>query len=331
MRRVILCLLVLLCGSRSTAQHTFSIVAVDTITGEVGSAGATCLDEIREGLAAVVISDVIPGVGAIHTQALLDNANKRNARRLLSQGQHPNDIMNWLISNDARGIPNVRQYGVAMLDRNGQAEAAAFTGRDAFNFKGHIVGDTYAIQGNILLNNAILENMETGFQQTQGSLSEKLMGAMEAVQVAGADSRCFSEGVSSRSAFLRVARPDDPEFALSLDLQVNSTPFRVEPIAVLRDQFEAYQLVGTNNLNAAAIKIFPNPTDNIINIELPYTSSWVIEVFELDGKLLYSANLNVKEHRIEELPPRANILLLRVTENKKSGLSITKKILRGVE
>ena len=64
-------LLLGLISHKSYAQHTFSIVAVDAITGEIGSAGATCLDidDLGGEEGALVISDIIRGVGAIHSQA----------------------------------------------------------------------------------------------------------------------------------------------------------------------------------------------------------------------------------------------------------------------
>ncbi|HOI32111.1 MAG TPA: hypothetical protein PLC47_05045, partial [Bacteroidales bacterium] len=61
------------------AQDTFSIVAVDTITGEVGSAGASCLDNSAITGGAVIISDIIPGRGAIHTHSYWVSANQINA------------------------------------------------------------------------------------------------------------------------------------------------------------------------------------------------------------------------------------------------------------
>ena len=135
---------------------------------------------------------------------------------------------------------------VAGLEVRLDARAAAFTGDNCMDWKGHIVGPNYAIQGNILLSKAILTGMEEGFLGTEGSLAEKLMAAMQGANVAGADARCLDEGVSSRSVFLRVAYPgDDPE-DLTLDIVVAITPFGVEPIDVLQEEFNAWN--GTSGL-----------------------------------------------------------------------------------
>ena len=241
-----LILLLLLTGGLASAQDTFSIVAVDLATGQVGSAGATCLDDNQIAGGAVIISDVIPDVGAIHTQSYWIPANQNAAHdQVVSGGLSPDELMAWLEENDAENTPAVRQYGMADLV-SGVARAAAFTGDNCFDFKGHIVGDNYAIQGNILLGEEILTQMEAGFLQTEGTLAEKLMAALQGANVAGADTRCLDEGVSSRSAFLRVADPGDDPDALTLDIVVSLTPFGVEPIDVLQEAFNVWN--GTSAL-----------------------------------------------------------------------------------
>ena len=242
---LLLGLFLCVCGT-AEAQDTFSIVAVDLATGQVGSAGATCLDDNQIAGGAVIISDVIPDVGAIHTQSYWIPANQNAAHdQVVDNGLSPEELMAWLEDNDAENNPAVRQYGMADLV-SGVARAAAFTGANCFDVKDHIVGEHYAIQGNILLGEEILTQMEAGFLETPGTLAEKLMAALQGANVAGADTRCLEEGVSSRSAFLRVAYPgDDPE-ALTLDLVVSLTPFGVEPIDVLQEEFNAWN--GTSGL-----------------------------------------------------------------------------------
>ena len=238
-KSLLLSLLLLVCGF-SNAQDTFSIVAVDLATGHVGSAGATCLDDNQISGGAVIISDVIPDVGAIHTQSYWIPANQNAAHdQVVDNGLSPEALMAWLEDNDDENNPAVRQYGMADLV-TGSARAAAFTGDNCFDWKGHIVGEHYAIQGNILLGEEILTQMEAGFLETEGTLAEKLMAALQGANVAGADTRCLDEGVSSRSAFIRVAHPGDDPDDLTLDLVVSLTPFGVEPIDVLQAEFDAW-------------------------------------------------------------------------------------------
>ena len=87
MKRIV-AIFFLLSISNLYSQHTFSIVAVDTLTGEIGSAGATCGDSIiwPGTPGAYIISDILPGVGAIHTQSFWLASNQVNARVQMQQG-----------------------------------------------------------------------------------------------------------------------------------------------------------------------------------------------------------------------------------------------------
>ncbi|HNL38001.1 MAG TPA: DUF1028 domain-containing protein, partial [Saprospiraceae bacterium] len=204
------------------AQHTFSIVAIDTITGEVGSAGASCLDDntFPGSGGAIIISDLLPGKGAIHTQSFWLEANQNNARQKMQEGLSPADILLWLKQNDPEGPfgAQKRQYGIVDFDPQGHPRSAAFTGNSCFDWKGHRVGANYAIQGNILLGPEVVDSMEARFLAAEGSLSDKLMAALQGANMVGADTRCTDNGTSSLSAFLRVAQPGDNDGQYWLDL-----------------------------------------------------------------------------------------------------------------
>src|SRR5688500_7631459 len=90
--------------SLTRAQHTFSIVAVDSVTGEIGSAGATCGDSIvwPGTPGAKIISEIIPGKGAIHTQSYYLAANQTNAHNRMMAGDSPKQIIAWLVANDVQ-------------------------------------------------------------------------------------------------------------------------------------------------------------------------------------------------------------------------------------
>ena len=192
---------------------TFSIVAIDTETGEIGSAGGSCI------AGSIIISDIHPGIGAIHTQSYYLPANQNYASNLMDQGFNPNQIISNLVLNDAQNNPSIRQYGVVSFDDDGQS--ASYTGDNCSDWKGHINETIYAIQGNILLNSSILDSMESKFITTAGPLTHKLMAALQGAKVPGADSRCLEEGISTYSAFIRVAKTND-ENEYYMDLNVNS-------------------------------------------------------------------------------------------------------------
>lgn len=233
----------------SYLMATFSIVAVDTTTGEVGSAGGSCI------AGSIIISDIHPGVGAIHTQAYYLPSNQNYATSLMDEGYSPSEIMELLEENDVQNNPTIRQYGVVDLFSGNNygliyeyecdeiegaiwhgtsgsdqlaecsdptiARSASFTGINCSNWKGHINGINYAIQGNILLNENILLGIERGFNLTNGSLDQKLMAALQEAKFPGADIRCLDEGISTLSAFIRVAKPSD-ENEYYMDLNINS-------------------------------------------------------------------------------------------------------------
>ena len=204
------------------SNDTFSIVAVDTLTGQIGSAGASCIQ------GSIIISDIHPGLGAIHTQSYWNASNQDSASSLMEQGYAPQDIIDWLVENDAQNNPTIRQYGVVDLLNGGRS--AAFTGENCSDFKGHKIGDTYAIQGNILLGQSILDDMEEAFLTQYGTFEEKLMASLMAANVVGADTRCTPYGTPSISAFIRVSDPNDYEDQLFMDINVNNAPLTLNPL-----------------------------------------------------------------------------------------------------
>jgi len=283
------------------SQHTFSIVAVDTITEEIGSAGATCGDSIiwPGTPGAYIISDILPGVGAIHTQSFWLASNQVNARVQMQQGSTPNQIISWLVAHDAQNNPQSRQYGVVDY-HNGSARSAAFTGTSCFDYKNHILGPNYAIQGNILLGQQILDSMEYYFLNTNGCLPEKLMAAMNGAKVVGADTRCMVEGTSSLSAFLRMALPTDNYNNLFLDINVAGTPLNIEPIDVLETKYNQWKnnnisycdsVSSTEISQKKNVEIHPNPTNDFITISNVEKSN-KIELFSLNGKFLKTLTSN---------------------------------------
>ena len=308
----------LLITSSVFSQHTFSIVAVDTITGEIGSAGATCGDSIiwPGTPGAYIISDILPGVGAIHTQSFWLASNQVNARVQMQQGSTPNQIISWLVAHDVQNNPQSRQYGVVDY-QNGSSRSAAFTGTNCYDYKNHILGPNYAIQGNILLGQQILDSMEYYFLNTTGCLPEKLMVAMNGAKVVGADTRCMVEGTSSLSAFLRMALPTDNYNDLFLDINVAGTAPNVEPIDVLQTKYNQWKnsnisycdsISSTEIYQKKNVEIHPNPTNDFITIS-NIEESKKIELFSLNGKFLET----VKSYNFSLKNFSEGIYILKVT------------------
>ena len=222
------------------AQDTFSIVAVDTVTGEIGSAGASC---VGGGVGAFILSDVIEGIGAIHTQAYWNATNQQNAHNRMLEGLSPQEIVDWLVANDAGGNPTIRQYGIVDLTRYG--ESAAYTGVNCNDYKNHVTAPGYAIQGNILLDQIIIDTMQTTFLNTPGPLADRLMATLQAAKIIGADTRCAVRGTSSQSGFVKVVRIGDGGTPY-LQIVVGNTPIGKDPIDSLQTMFNNWKIAKFN-------------------------------------------------------------------------------------
>lgn len=286
------------------AQETFSIVAVDTATGEVGSAGASCI------AGSIIISDLVPGVGAMNAQAwvCIPNVNLQTGINLMKQGFSPQAILDSVLADDkcfSQGFDtNYRQYGIVAIDStNNMPSSVGFTGDSADNYKNHITGYNYAIQGNILLGPQILDSIEAGFVNTQGDLACKLMAALQGANVPGADSRCLPDGTSSKSAFIRIAKPGDILGLFYVNLNVNSVPFGVEPIDSLQVLFDNEFIdcdppIGILEIAPDDIfKVYPNPAnDKIYFYYNPATSQqsdrFTVTLYDLLGNLMISVEMN---------------------------------------
>ena len=275
MKKILLSLFSLIFVITLTAQDTFSIVAVDEETGEVGSAGATCVDGIAAWGGIQLLNKIIPGRGGVNAQAwvcLNPHINLDNAIAQMELGLSPQEILDWLYANDecnAQGFdPEYRQYGVVDFDEDGNARTAAFTGNSADDYKGHIVGPNYAIQGNILKGEEVITMMEDGFVNTEGSLAEKLMAAMQGANMIGADKRCEDRLTSSTSAFLRVYGPNDELGDPLVELSILEMPFGEEPIDSLQTLFDEWFTINYvfNVDNTSAVKVFPNPVKDELQV-----------------------------------------------------------------
>jgi uncharacterized Ntn-hydrolase superfamily protein len=275
------------------AQDTFSILGMDTVTGEIGAAGASCVDLFANPFFSNdFITELFPDTGAIACQASYLQGNQANARARMRAGDNPAQLMSWLVANDVQGNPHLRQYGA--LRRSGSAvQTAAYTGTNCMNYKNHIVGPGYTIHGNILQGQHILDSMEAGFKRATGGLACKLMAALQGARVVGADTRCSSNGSSSLFAFIKVTQPSDtfgkPSFILSLKTHANAG---IEPIDSLQKLFDAVKscTVNTAGLPAYALNgepvIFPNPAFRVVHIRGGNTLI-KCQVYDVAGREVY--------------------------------------------
>lgn len=279
---LLLLIIIVLFSGTIYSQDTFSITAVDPVTGLVGSAGASCV------AGSIILSDLHPNRGVIHTQASYNATNQQVARNLMNLGYTPQQIIDSVVARD--GNPTIRQYGITDFVGN-NIRTAGYTGVNCTNYKNHNLGPTFTVQGNILLGQRILDSMYTRYMNTPGTMADKLMAALHGAKVIGADTRC-NPVRSSISAFLRVAKPTDPQSGpYWLDLNVQSVPSPKDPIDSLQVLYNNWLLTGvSNNQNIypeayTLYQNYPNPFNpqTTIMFDIAKLSFVKLAVFDMTG------------------------------------------------
>jgi uncharacterized Ntn-hydrolase superfamily protein len=204
---------------------TFSIVAVDLSTGEVGVAVASKF---------LAVGAVVPwaraGAGAVATQAWANLSYGPDGLDLLAQGLPAGDVVTTLTEPDEKR--DHRQVGV--VDAAGRA--AAWTGSECYAWAGHRHGNGYTCQGNILASADVVAAMAETFERTPGLFPERLLAALEAGDSAGGDRR------GRQSAALYVAKEKGSYGGYldrAIDLRVDD---HATPIGELRKLLDLHRL-----------------------------------------------------------------------------------------
>ncbi len=204
---------------------TFSIVAFDRERGEWGVAVQSKF---------IAVGSVVPwgeaGVGALATQAFANVRYGPDGLALLRQGVSADDVVRRLTSAD----PDRDQRQLGVVD--GKGGAASYTGSKCLEWAGHVVGQGFACQGNILFAPAVVEGMARTFESTPGDLPERLLAALESGQREGGDRR------GMQSAALLVLRKEggyDQGSDRWVDIRIDDHP---TPIEELKRVFELYDL-----------------------------------------------------------------------------------------
>jgi len=202
------------------ALGTFSIVAADVRTGQLGVAVQSKFPTVG-----AIVPAARAGAGAVATQALGNVKWKKEALDLMAKGVPVDEVLKKLVAADPQR--DDRQLG--LVDARGKA--ASWTGKRCPDFAGSIVGDGYAVQGNILVSRATIEAMAAAYEAAVKAgrpLAERLLLALEAGQAAGGDRR------GQESAALVVVRPGGGYLGGDdtwIDLRVDDA---TAPIAELR-------------------------------------------------------------------------------------------------
>lgn len=197
--------------------HTYSIIARDPATGELGVAVQSHWFSVGP-----IVAWAEAGVGAIATQSFVDPSYGKNGLDLMRAGKSAPETLKELLAKDEGR--EVRQ--VAMIDAQGRVEA--WTGKNDIQAAGHIVGTNFSVQANLMLNDKVWPAMARAFENTRGDLADRMLAALDAAQAAGGDIR----GRQSAALIVVTGKPTGQAWKdRTFDLRVDDSP---EPLKELR-------------------------------------------------------------------------------------------------
>jgi len=221
--------------------HTYSIVAYDSVTGDLGVSVQSKFPNVGG-----IVPWAKAGIGAVATQSLGNTDYGEKGLELLAQGATAPEAMRIVMRGDPR--PSQRQVG--MVD--GRGNAASWTGDSCFDWAGGraggagaqavggkgqlITGRTYAAQANIMVSDQTVKNMAAAFERSTGSLADRLLAALVAGQAGGGDKR------GMESAALLVVRSHAGYLGLNdryIDIRVYDD---TNPIRELQRLYQLHQL-----------------------------------------------------------------------------------------
>ena len=216
--------------------HTYSIVARDPNTGELGVAVQSHWFSVGP-----IVAWAEAGVGAVATQSFVDPSYGKNGLDLMRGGKSAPDTLKELLGKDEGR--EVRQ--VAMIDAQGRVEA--WTGKNDIQAAGHIVGKNFSVQANLMLNDKVWPAMARAFENTKGDLAERMMAALDAAQAAGGDIR----GRQSAAIIVVTGKPTGQAWKdRTFDLRVDDS---AEPLQELRRLVKLQRAY--NHMNAGDLAV----------------------------------------------------------------------------
>lgn len=246
--------------------HTYSIVARDSATGQLGVAVQSHWFSVGS-----LVTFAEAGVGAVATQSFIDPAYGPHGLALMRAGKTAHEALRGLIAADA--TPDVRQ--VAFVDAKGNV--AVHTGKLAIEAAGHHTGRGYSVQANMMLKSTVPAAMARAYESSRGDLAERLLASLEAAQAEGGDIR----GSQSAAILIVSGTSTGRPWADKLfDLRVEDNPRPVAELRRLVTLARAYQhmnagddamtrgdIQGALREYATAAQMAP---DSLTNGEMPF-------------------------------------------------------------
>jgi len=245
---------------------TYSIVALDETTGELGVAVQSHWFSVG-----FLVPWAKAGVGAVATQSFVKVDYGPDGIQLMESGMKAADALKALTSKDEGEA--VRQVG--MIDIKGNV--AAHTGSRCIKYAGHIVGENYSVQANMMANGTVPKAMAIAFEETKGDLADRMMAALEAAEAEGGDIR----GKQSAAMVIVSGEPSGVEWKdTKLNLRIEDHPTPLIELRRLIRVHRAYQhanmgdhYMETEEIDKALIEYSKAAEYYPENAELPYWSA----------------------------------------------------------
>lgn len=301
--------------SSTPLAHTFSIVARDPVTGDMGVAVQSHWFSVGTS-----VSWAEAGVGAVATQSFTNKSFGLRGLNLLRSGLTAQQALDSLLATDEGR--EVRQ--VAVVDKAGNV--AAHTGKNCIDYAGDIQGAGFSVQANMMLTNKVPQAMANAYQNSGGKpLAARLLAALEAAQAAGGDIR----GRQSAALLIVPAKSNnEPWNERTVDLRVDDNPDPIKELRRLYNVQVAYEHMNNGDLAVekgnmqlamqeykAAMQMFPK------NLEMQYwtaitlaNNKQVAQAMPMLKKV-FAANANWKE--LTRRLPKVSLLTVSQADLKR--------------
>lgn len=281
--------------------HTYSIVARDAQTGELGVGVQSHWFSVGSS-----VPWAEAGVGAVATQSFIDPSYGKLGLDLMRAGRSAPDALKALLAGDEGR--DVRQ--VAMIDAEGRV--AAHTGAKNIKDAGHSVGKDYSVQANLMLNDKVWPAMSKAFEATKGDLAERMMAALEAAEAAGGDIR----GKQSAALIVVRGKATGRQWADRVfDLRVDDSPDPLKELRRLLTLQRAY-----NHMNEGDLAVEKNDHERALR---EYGAAARLAPDNLEMVYWHAVAL-VNMKRIDEALP----LFKRVFAGDKNWATLTPRLVK---
>ena len=249
--------------------HTYSIVARDSVTGDLGVAVQSHWFSVGS-----VVTYGKAGVGVVATQSLVNPSYGPKGLALMEQGLSPQQAMDALLANDKGEM--YRQ--VAFLNADG--DVATHTGSLCIEEAGHKQGNNFSVQANMMLNNTVWNAMANVFETTKGTLSERILASLKAAEGEKGDIR------GKQSAAILIVKGEATGNSWEdtiMDLRVEDSDNPIKELERLMQIHKAYDFMNKGDLAMEE--------GNSIEAEQLYLKAQKLFPENLEMKYWYAINL----------------------------------------